>query len=218
MCAALLVQFFHGYHRYQFGLYIANLFGMDLLRLRFPGHPGVFHSCHLAQQICRLLRIHRFPHPDHFIWSPLHIATYLVQFGQAQTMTYSDFFGYAPFIESWAWFMLYWTAFCVFLAAATILLWQRGRETSWRSRIRNARLRFHGAVRFVAVAAAIVLCRHWGLDFLQHQGPEHGAKRKRCRPPAGRLREDLQEVREAARAADHRREVCDRSLSRDRAT
>ena len=70
-------------------------------------------------------------------------------------MTYSDFYGYGPFLESWSWFMLYWTAFCVFLAAVTILLWQRGRETSWRSRIRNARLRYHGAVRFIAVAAAI---------------------------------------------------------------
>ena len=70
-------------------------------------------------------------------------------------MTYSDFYGYAPFIASWTWFMLYWTAFCVFLAAVSILLWQRGRETSWSSRIRNARLRFHGAVRFVTIAAAI---------------------------------------------------------------
>ena len=35
MCAALLVQFFHGYHRYQIGLYVANLFGMDLLGFVF---------------------------------------------------------------------------------------------------------------------------------------------------------------------------------------
>ena len=70
-------------------------------------------------------------------------------------MTYSDFFGYAPFLESWLWFMFYWTAFCTFLAAVTILLWQRGRDTSWRSRILNARLRYHGAVRFIAVAAAL---------------------------------------------------------------
>jgi ABC-2 type transport system permease protein len=155
MCAALVVQFFHGYHRYQFGLYIANLFGMDLLGFVFLAILAFFIHVISPNKYVGYFGYIAFLILTTFIWPPLHIATYLVQFGQAQTMTYSDFYGYAPFIESWAWFMLYWTAFCVFLAAATILLWQRGRETSWRSRIRNARLRFHGAVRFVAVAAAI---------------------------------------------------------------
>ena len=36
-----------------------------------------------------------------FIWRPLHVATYLVQFGQTPNMVYSDFFGYAPFLRAW---------------------------------------------------------------------------------------------------------------------
>ena len=155
MCAALLVQFFHGYHRYQIGLFIANLFGIDLLGFVFLAILAFFIHVISPNKYVGYFGYITFLLLTTFIWQPLHIATYLVQFGQAQTMTYSDFYGYGPFLESWSWFMLYWTAFCVFLAALTILLWQRGRETSWRSRIRNARLRYHGAVRFIAVAAAI---------------------------------------------------------------
>ena len=155
MCAALLVQFFHGYHRYQFGLFIANLFGIDLLGFVFLAILAFFIHVISPNKYVGYFGYITFLLLTTFIWQPLHIATYLVQFGQAQTMTYSDFYGYGPFLKSWSWFMLYWTAFCVFLAALTILLWQRGRETSWRSRIRNARLRYHGAVRFIAVAAAI---------------------------------------------------------------
>ena len=90
-----------------------------------------------------------------FIWPPLHVATYLVQFGQTQTMVYSDFFGYAPFLQSWEWFMLYWAEFCLLLVAATLVLWQRGRDTRWRSRIRNARLRFNGPMRALAAIGLV---------------------------------------------------------------
>ena len=90
-----------------------------------------------------------------FIWRPLHVATNLVQFGQTPTMVYSDFFGYAPFLRAWEWFTLYWAAFCLLLVVATLVLWPRGRDLRWSSRIRNARLRFNGPMRALAAMGLV---------------------------------------------------------------
>ena len=69
--------------------------------VHLSGRSGVFYPCPLAQQVRRLLRLHRLLLiVNLFIWRPLHVATYLVQFGQAPTMVYSDFFGYAPFLRA----------------------------------------------------------------------------------------------------------------------
>ncbi len=90
-----------------------------------------------------------------FIWRPLHVATYLVQFGQAPTMVYSDFFGYAPFLQRWAWFTLYWTAFCVFLVVATMLLWPRGRDRVGAAGSGMRACAINGPLRFIAAVGLI---------------------------------------------------------------
>ncbi len=95
MCAALLVQFFHGYHRYQIGLFVANLFGIDLLGFVFLAILAFFIHVISPNKYVGYFGYITFLLLTTFIWWPLHIATYLVQFGQAQTMTYSDFYGYA---------------------------------------------------------------------------------------------------------------------------
>ncbi len=98
-----------------------------------------------------------------FIWRPLHVASYLVQFGMLPNMRYSDFFGYSPYLRSWTWFALYWSAFCGILIVLTILLWQRGRETGWDFRVRNAKLRCRGALRAVGIVfvALFVIVGGW---------------------------------------------------------
>ena len=179
MCAALLVQFFHGYHRYQIGLYLANLFGIDLLGFVFPGGSRVFHSCHLAQQVRRLLRIYRFPHPDHV---HLVAVAYRHLSGPVRPGPDNDVFG--------------------FLRVRAV-----PRELDLVHAVLDGILRFSGGGHRPAVAAwtrhqlaqphskcASALSRgralcsgrgsHWFpghrmLDFLQHQGPEYGAQRKR---------------------------------------
>ena len=46
-----------------------------------------------------------------FMWRPLHVGTRMVQFGNLPNMTYSDFFGYQPWMKGWSWFAAYWTLF-----------------------------------------------------------------------------------------------------------
>src|ERR1039457_5271154 len=93
-------------------------------------------------------------------------------------MTYSDFFGYRPWIVSWSWFALYWSLFSILLALASILLWQRGCDTRWKARLSNARQRFHGGMKIAVGTAAtgFVLTGGWifyNTEVLNHVDTEH---------------------------------------------
>jgi len=157
MGTAVLVQFFHHYYRHQLGLFVATLFGIDFSMFIFLAVLAFFIHVLSPNKYVGYFAFIAFAIVNIFIWRPLHVATYLVQFGQTPTMVYSDFFGYAPFLAGWAWFTLYWAAFCLLLVVATLLLWPRGRDRRWSSRLRNARLRFHGTVRTLATVGLIGL-------------------------------------------------------------
>jgi ABC-type transport system involved in multi-copper enzyme maturation permease subunit len=155
MMTAVLVQFFHHYYRHQLGLFVATLFGIDFSAFIFLAVLAFFIHVLSPNKYVGYFAFIAFAIVNIFIWRPLHVATYLVQFGQTPTMVYSDFFGYAPFLAGWAWFTLYWAAFCLLLVVATLLLWPRGRDRRWSSRLRNARLRFHGTMRAMATVGLI---------------------------------------------------------------
>jgi len=155
MVCAILVQYFHHFHRYQIGLYVGTLFGIDFTLFVFLAVLAFFIHVISPNKYVGYFAFIGFAIVNTFIWRPLHVATNLVQFGNTPDMVYSDFFGYAPFLEGWGWFAAYWTAFCILLVVATLALWPRGRDTRWSSRLRNAGLRFHGALRAVAVLGAV---------------------------------------------------------------
>ena len=150
MATAVLVQFFNHYHRYQLGLYAATLFGIDFSGFVFLAVLAFFIHVLSPNKYVGCFAFVGFAIVNFLVWEPLHVATNLVKFGQAPSMVYSDFFGYAPFLKSWAWFTLYWMAFSLVMVVATLLLWPRGRDPRWSSRFRNARLRFNGPLRKVA--------------------------------------------------------------------
>jgi hypothetical protein len=140
--SGIIVQASYGYHRFQLGLYFQQLlvrggsiflfFGVLAFFIHvFSPNKYLGYFLYIALAIANL-----------FIWDPLNVATNLVKFGMAPGGTYSDLFGDAPYITAWRWFTFYWVLFCGLLAIATIIFWPRGRETGWRQRWRNARLRF----------------------------------------------------------------------------
>ena len=98
-----------------------------------------------------------------FAWRPLHVATFLARFAARPAMNFSDFFGFEPYWESWSWFTLYWSVFCALLTCASLLLWPRGRETSWKYRLQEARARWVGPMRVgsLALLAAFFAIGGW---------------------------------------------------------
>lgn len=163
MIVAICVQAFHGYTRFQLGLYIETLLGQDLLIFAFFGTIAFFIHVLSPNKYVGYFVFIGFVVANTFMWRPLHVGTRMVRVGSLPAMTYSDFFGYEPWMKGWWWFALYWTLFCLLIAAASILLWQRGRDTRWKARLTNAQLRFNGTLRVwsLATAAAFVLVAGW---------------------------------------------------------
>jgi ABC-type transport system involved in multi-copper enzyme maturation permease subunit len=140
--SGVVVQASYGYHRFQLGLYLEHLIVRDGSFFLFFGVLAFFIHVLSPNKYLGYFLFIAFAIANSFIWDPLNVATNLVQFGTAPNVTYSDLFGDAPYITAWRWFTLYWVLFSGLLAIATIMLWPRGRETGWRDRWRNARLRF----------------------------------------------------------------------------
>lgn len=163
MLAGICVQLAHGYSRIQLGLYVTQLFGVDFSGFVFLAVLAFFIHVVSPNKYVGYFVYIVFALVNLFVWTPLHVGSLLVQFSFRPRMRYSDFFGFKPYLESWTWFTLYWGAFCGVLAVASIVLWQRGRETRWKSRLQNAGLRFHGPLRaaFVCFAAAFLGLGGW---------------------------------------------------------
>ena len=155
MLAGILVQTFEGYHRYQIGLYVSELLVMNFTLFIFLAVLAFFIHVVSPNKYIGYFVFIAFLIANQFVWRPLNIGTLLVQFGSQPDYTYSDFYGYAPFLKGWLWFTAYWLVFCGILAAGSIVLWQRGRETGWSFRLAEARLRFNGPLRVFAVLMAV---------------------------------------------------------------
>ncbi|MGA2966992.1 MAG: M1 family aminopeptidase, partial [Terriglobales bacterium] len=144
LVSGVIVQASYGYHRYQLGLYLNQLFVRDLSLFIFLGVLAFFiHALSPNKYVGYFVYI-AFLIVNIFIWKPLNVASNLVQFGSTPDVTYSDMFGDAPYITAWRWFTLYWLLFCGLLAIVTVMFWPRGKQGGWAERWRTARLRFSG--------------------------------------------------------------------------
>ena len=144
LLSGIIVQAVYGYHRFQFGLYLSQMFGRDLLLFIMFGALAFFIHALAPNKYVGYFSYVAFAIGNVFIWRPLNISTNLMQFGATPQVVHSDLFDDAPYISAWRWYALYWAFFCALLAVATVIFWPRGRQLSWRERWRNAGLRFHG--------------------------------------------------------------------------
>jgi ABC-2 type transport system permease protein len=155
LASGVIVQAYFGYHRYQFDLYLKQLILRDGSLFLFLGALAFFiHALSPNKYVGYFIYV-AFLIANVFIWRPLNVATYLVRFGLTPNVTYSDFFGDAPYRAAWNWFTLYWLLFCGLLAVGTVMFWPRGRLNGWRERAANASWRFHGTWRLAAAACLL---------------------------------------------------------------
>ncbi len=155
MIVAIIVQAANGYTRFQLGVYIETMLGQDLLSFGFLAAAAFLVHVLSPNKYVGYFAFIGLVVANAFAWRPLHVATRMVQFGNLPSMTYSDFFGYQPWMTGWSWFAAYWTLFCILISMFTILLWPRGRDVRWKARLGNARLRFRGSVRACTLASAV---------------------------------------------------------------
>ena len=142
LVSAVIIQTSYGYHRYQLGLYLNQLFVRDLALFFFLGVLAFFIHALSPNKYVGYFAYVAFLIVNLFVWTPINVSSNLVQFGGTPNVTYSDMFGDAPYITAWRWFALYWILFCGLLAIATVMFWPRGKQGRWAERWRIARLRF----------------------------------------------------------------------------
>src|SRR5262249_36853263 len=144
LLSGIVVQAWHGYHRFQLGLYSSELLFRDFSLFVFLAVLAFFmHTISPNKYVGYALYI-AFLTANAFMWGPLNIATNLVQFAGTPNVVHSDLFGDAPYRTAWEWYTLYWLLFCGILGILTVMFWPRGKQDRWAGRRRNAALRFHG--------------------------------------------------------------------------
>ena len=134
MACGLFVQVISGYHHFQIGLYLTDLFAHQLISLWI--------LCVIAMLVHTIVN-HKYL--GHFVMvlyfvviivvlRQTNFQDYLYRLGQSPRVIFSDMNGYGPYAAPLLWFHLYWGWGAVGMALATNLLWVRGMEGSWRNR------------------------------------------------------------------------------------
>ncbi|MGE5321417.1 MAG: ABC transporter permease, partial [Actinomycetota bacterium] len=139
LLAGIGVQAWHGYHRFQLGLYLDEFLVRDLSGFLLLAVLAFFIHVLSPNKYVGYAGYIGFIVVNAFIWRPLNVATNLVQFAGTPNVVHSDFFGDAPYRAAWDWFTLYWLIFSALLAIATVMFWPRGKQDRWTGKRRNAR-------------------------------------------------------------------------------
>ena len=145
-----LVQTFKGYNRYQLWLYLTDLFIVDYSLFFFLAVLAFFIHVISPNKYVGYFGYITFLIANAFVWGALDVTSRMARYSARPPNTYSDFYGYAPYLLGWTWFTAYWLLLASLLMLASLAYWQRGRESAWRQRHQEARARFTGTGRFIA--------------------------------------------------------------------
>ncbi len=164
MAAGLLLQATQGYFRFEIGLYLGVLFGLQLANyllfaaLAMLVHVAVNHKYigNLIAILCALFTVFA---------GRFGIGHRLLVYGSDPGWVYSDLSGFGPFLAPVLWFKLYWAGWALLFALAASLFWVRGGEGGLRRRLRLARLRFTRPAAALAAGAAVLILGAGGFVF-----------------------------------------------------
>jgi ABC-2 type transport system permease protein len=155
MVLGVMIQLARGWTRFDFGVYLRELFLMHLL--------GFYLPLVVLSVLVQTVVNHKYV--GHFIMLGYYVALAVVSsrvehhalvYGTTPSVLYSDMNGYGHAWVAFTWFALYWGLVALLLAALTNLLWVRGQGEGVRRRLRLARLRLTRPL-LAASAVAVVL-------------------------------------------------------------
>ena len=164
MAIGILVQLQMGYDRFEIGLYLKVLFGLQLPQyLLFALLALVVQGLATQKYVGHFVALIVYAFILFAAW--LGIRHHLLVYGSTPDWFYSDMRGFGPSLGPWRWLMLYWAAWALLLAVAARLLWVRGMERGLRTRLRLARGRLTRPTAGIAAAAAGLVLALGGFVF-----------------------------------------------------
>ncbi|MEM7474943.1 MAG: M1 family aminopeptidase [Planctomycetota bacterium] len=160
---AICVQLAHGYTRFQFELYISEVYGLDLLQMFFIVLLSMVAHVISPNKYIGYFAFILLVVANSFGWQLLEVSNNMLVYGGIPQYVYSDMFGYAPFLGSLSAFALYWGVFSILVIVGCVLYWQRGKERSVSRRMTAAARNFRGAtsVCFGAALGVFLVTAAW---------------------------------------------------------
>ncbi len=139
MLCGIVKQASEGYFNFELELYIKQLFLFDssFLYITMIVFAMLIHTLVNNKYIGFFVFLILYV-GFNFIWSPLDIASNLVQLFTTPTSRYSDIVGFGPSLEGQTWFSVYWLLFAAILAALTMAFWVRSRDDHFKNRWKMA--------------------------------------------------------------------------------
>ncbi|MFD2932935.1 ABC transporter permease/M1 family aminopeptidase [Spirosoma flavum] len=163
--AGVSAQLLMGYSTLELGQYIIEFLVIAVLRLAPIVMLSMIVHTLVNNKYIAFFMVIALLIANAYAWSPLDVQSNLVQFNASPNYTYSDMNGWGPYITSLVWFRVYWSLWTAVLGVAAILFWVRGRDTSWRSRLRGAKQALNGPNRLALTGLTVALLVVGGFIF-----------------------------------------------------
>ncbi|HEU4556227.1 MAG TPA: ABC transporter permease [Longimicrobium sp.] len=162
--AGIAVQMIRGFHDFQVARYLQLLFGFQLpeyllFAMLALAIQVVVDQKYLGQLVALIAYLLIVVAP--YVGIDHHLFIYTA----GPTWAFTEMRGFGGTVGPWLWFKLYWAAWALLLAVAARLLWVRGRELGFGTRLRVARLRFNRATAGAAAMAAALILALGGFIF-----------------------------------------------------
>ncbi len=157
MIYGIVVQTLRGYFRYEIGVYVRELFGVQFADLVLLTVFAFFIQVLVNHKYVGYVLLVGYLLIVDFS-GELGLEHNLYIFSGDSGIPYSDMNRYGHFLLPFTWFKLYWASICLGLAALSSLLWVRGQDTKWKVRRALARQRLTAkAILSLGVAATLFL-------------------------------------------------------------
>jgi ABC-2 type transport system permease protein len=153
----LTVQVIKGYYHFEIVRYVQILLGLKLTDyLLFAvlaiTVQAVVNQKYLAQMVALVAYLLMV------FSSFLGIEHHLLVYASGPEWSFTDMRGFGSSIGPWLWFRLYWATWALLLAVTARVLWVRGKESGFGTRLQIARLRFTRATAgFAVIAVGLIL-------------------------------------------------------------
>lgn len=164
MLAGIVAQLSMGSVDLEIGLYIKTLFGFQLIEcLLFALLALVIHVIIDQKYMGHLVVLITYG----FIAfsSTFGVDHKLLIYGSSPSWFYTDMGGFGNSLVPWLWFKGYWIAWALLLSIVASLLWVRGKEEDFKSRLKLAYKRFTGYITLAGIVATGLIVSIGGFIF-----------------------------------------------------
>ena len=160
----MLVQSILGYYDFQIGLYLKALLGLQLtdyilfaaLILTVQAIVNQKYLGHILALVVYALIVFS---------SYLGVEHHLLVYGSGPAWSYTDIRGWGSSILPWLFFRIYWLGWALLLVFIAKLFWVRGFESTFKKRIKNARLRLDSTAKVTVIISFMIIILAGGFVF-----------------------------------------------------